>query len=103
MGLAVNTKLGWTIAGLLKMAATTARYSCNLTIVNASIIVSSNDKEVSIAVALRHLNNVDTLGIEPEKTEMSRKEVREQWALNKSTFWKDGCITVQMLWKGKFA
>jgi hypothetical protein len=34
---------------------------------------------------------------------MRRKEVREQAALDKSTFWKDGRITVQMLWKGKFA
>jgi hypothetical protein len=99
--LAVNTKLGWTIAGPLKTAATTARYSCNVKIVNASTIVSSKDEEVSIAVKLRHLNNVNALGIEPKKTEMSRKEVRKQAALNKSTFWKDGCITLQMLWCGK--
>jgi hypothetical protein len=95
--LAVNTKLGWTIAGQLKTAATTARYSCNVTIVNTSTIVSSNEEELSIAVDLRRLNDVDALGIEPKKTEMSRKEVREQAALDKSTFWKDGRITVQML------
>jgi hypothetical protein len=100
--LAVNTKLGWTIAGPLKTAATTARYSCNVTIVNASTITSSNDEEVSIAIELRRLNDVDALGIEPKKTEMSSKEVREQGALDKSTFWKNGRITVQKLWKGKF-
>jgi hypothetical protein len=100
--LASNTKLGWTITGPLKTAAMTARYRCNVTIVNASTIVSSNEEEVSIAVELRRLNDVDALGIEPKKTEMSRKEVREQAALDKSTFWKDGRITVQMLWKGRF-
>ncbi len=72
--LAVNSKLGWTIAGPLKTAATTACFSCNVTIVNTCTIVSSNDEEVSIAVELRRLK-----------------------------FWKDGRITVQMLWKGKFA
>jgi hypothetical protein len=101
--LAVNSKLGWTIAGPLKTAATTACFSCNVTIVNTCTIVSSNDEEVSIAVELRRLNEVDALGIKPRKTEMSRKEVSEQADLNKSTFWKDGRITVQMLWKGKFA
>jgi hypothetical protein len=60
--LAVNTKLGWTIAGPLKTAATTARYSCNVTIVNASTIVTSNEEEVSIAVELRRLNDIDALG-----------------------------------------
>jgi hypothetical protein len=34
---------------------------------------------------------------------MSRKEEREQAALDRTTFWKDGRITVQMLWKGEFA
>jgi hypothetical protein len=101
--LAVNTKLGWTIAGPLKTEATTARYSCNVTVVNASTIVSSNKEEVSIAVELRRLNAVDAMSIEPKKTEMCRKEVHKQAGLNKSTFWKDGRITVQMLWKGKFA
>jgi hypothetical protein len=80
--LAVNTKLGWTIAGPLKMAATTARYSCNVTVVNASTIISSNDEEVSIAVELRRLNDFDALGIEPKKTEMSGKEGRKQAALD---------------------
>ncbi len=102
--LAVNTKLGWTIAGPLKTAATTARYSCNVMIVNASTIVTSNEEEVSIAVTLRRINDVNALGIAPKMTEMSRnKEVREQAALDKSTFCKDLRITVQMLWKGKFA
>jgi hypothetical protein len=101
--LAVNAKLGWTIAGPLKMAATTAHYSCKVTIVNASTIVTSNEEEVSIAVELRRLNDVAPLGIKPEMTEMSCKEVHKQAALNKSTFWKYGRITVQRLWKGKFA
>jgi hypothetical protein len=49
--LAVDTKLGWTITGLLKTAATTARYSCHTTIVNASAIAASNEnEEVTIAV-----------------------------------------------------
>jgi hypothetical protein len=102
--LAVNTKLGWTIAGPLKTAATTGRYSCHTTVVNASATVTSNEnEEVSVAVELRRLNDVDALGIEPKKTEMSRKEEREQAALDRTTFWKDGRITVQMLWKGEFA
>jgi hypothetical protein len=102
--LAVNTKLGWTIAGPLKTAATAARYSCHTTVVNASTAVASNENEgISIAVELRRLNDVDALGIKPKKTEMSRKEEREQAALDRTTFWKDGCITVQMLWKGEFA
>jgi hypothetical protein len=73
--LTVNTKLGWTIAGPLKAASMTARYSCHTTVVNASTVVASkeNDK-VSIAVELRHLNDVEALGNEPKKTEMSRKE-----------------------------
>ncbi len=49
------------------------------------------------------LIEVDALGIECKKTEMSRKEEREQAALDRTTFWKDGCITVQMLWKGEFS
>ncbi len=102
--LAVNTKLGWTIAGPLKTAATTARYSCHTMVINASTAVTSNEnEEVSIAVELGRLNDVDALGIEPKKTEMSRKEEREQAALDRTTFWKDGRITVQMLCKGEFA
>jgi hypothetical protein len=51
--LAVNTKLGWTIADPLKTAAMTARYSCHATVVNASTTVASNENEdVSIAVEL---------------------------------------------------
>jgi hypothetical protein len=70
--LAVNTKLEWTIADPLKTAATTARYSCHTTVVKASTAVASNEnEEVSIAVELQRLNNVDALGIEPKKTEMS--------------------------------
>ncbi len=102
--LAVNTKLGWTIAGPLKTAATTARYSCHMTVVNASTIAASNENEdVTIAVELRCLNPVDALGIEPKKTEMSQKEEQKQAALDRTTFWKDGRITVQMLWKEEFA
>ncbi len=69
--LALNTKQGWTIAGPLKTAATTARYSCHTTIVKASTVVTGIDEEVTIAVKLRHLNDVDALGIKPKKTEMS--------------------------------
>jgi hypothetical protein len=102
--LAVNTKLRWTIAGPLKTAAMTACYSCHTTVVNASTIAASNEnEEITIAVKLRCLNDVDALGIEPKKTEMSLKEEREQAALDRTTFWKDGRITVQMLWKGEFA
>jgi hypothetical protein len=101
--LVVNTELGWTIAGPLKTAAMTARYSCHTTIVNASTAVTSIDEEVTIAVDLRRLNNIDALGIKPKKTEMSRKEERKQAALDRTMFWKDGRITVQMLWKGEFA
>jgi hypothetical protein len=102
--LAVNTKLEWTIAGPLKTAATTAGYGCHTTVVNASTTVTSKEnEEVSIAVELQPFNNVDALGIEPKKTEMSRKEEREQAALDRTTFWKEGRITVQMLWKGEFA
>jgi hypothetical protein len=100
--LAVNTKLGWTIAGPLKTTAMAARYSCKITIVNASTIVTSNKEEVSVAVKLRRLNDVDALGIEPKKMEMSRKEEREQAALDRTMFWKDGKITIQMSWKGEF-
>jgi hypothetical protein len=85
------------------MAASTARYSCNATVVNASTVTPSENKKVTIAVELRRLNNIDALGIKPKKTEVSQKEEREQAALNRTTFWKDGRITVQMLWKGEFA
>ncbi len=34
---------------------------------------------------------------------MSRKEEGVQAALDRTTFWKDSRITVQMLWKGEFA
>jgi hypothetical protein len=51
--IALNTKLGWTIAGPLKTASSTARYSCNTTVVNVSTVVPSKYKEVSIAVELR--------------------------------------------------
>jgi hypothetical protein len=34
---------------------------------------------------------------------MSSKEMHKLAALNKSTFWRDERITVQKLWKGKFA
>jgi hypothetical protein len=33
---------------------------------------------------------------------MSRKEEQEQAVLDRTTFWKDGNITVHMLWKGVF-
>ncbi len=101
--LAVNMKLGWTIAGPLKTAATTAGYSCHTTIVNASTLVTGINEEVTIAAELRRLNNDDALGIEPKRMEMSQKEEHEQAALNRTTFWKDGHITVQMLCKGDFA
>ncbi len=100
---ALNTKLGWTIVGPLKTAASTACYSCNTTVVNASTVVPGKYEEVSIAVELQRLNDVNALGIEPKKMEMSRKEEREQAALDRTTFWRDGRITVQMMWKGEFA
>jgi hypothetical protein len=64
--LAVNTKLGWTIAGPLKTAATTAHHRGNVSIVNASTIVTDNKEEVSIAMKLRRLKDVDALDIEPK-------------------------------------
>jgi hypothetical protein len=66
--LAVNTKLGWTIASPLKTAATMACYCCHTTVVDASTIAASNEnEEVTIAIELRRLNNVDALGIELKK------------------------------------
>jgi hypothetical protein len=35
--------------------------------------------------------------------EMSRKQEQEQAALDRTTFWKDRHITVQMLGKGEFS
>jgi hypothetical protein len=51
--LALNTKLGWTIAGPLNTAAMTAHYSCHTTVVNESTAVARNEnEEVSIAIKL---------------------------------------------------
>jgi hypothetical protein len=101
--LALKTQLGWTIAGPLCAAAAPTKYNCYTTIVNASAVVFEQEEEVSIAAELRRLNDVDALGIEPKKTALSRKKEREQAALDKSTFWENGRITVRMLWKGEFA
>jgi hypothetical protein len=100
--LALKTQLGWTIAGPLRAATAPTKYNCYTMIVNASTVVFEQEEEVSIAAERRRLNDVDALGIEPKKTAMSRKEEREQAALDKSTFWENGRITVQMLWKGEF-
>ncbi len=101
--LALKMQLGWTIAGPLGAAAAPTKYNCYTTIINASTVVLKQEEEVSIAAELRRLNDVDALGIEPKKTVMSRKEEREQAALDKWMFWENGRITVQMLCKGEFA
>ncbi len=101
--LALKTQLSWTIADPLRAAAAPTKYNCYTTIVNASTIVFEQEEEVSITAKLRRFTDVDALGIKPKKTAMSRQEEREQAALNKLTFWENGHITVQMLWKGELA
>ena len=80
-----------------------------MSIVNASTVVIEEivdaelEDDVSVAVELRRLNDVNAMGIEPKRTQLSRPEDRKQAVLDKSTTWVDGRVIVGMLWRGEFS
>ena len=80
-----------------------------MTIINASTLVIEKivneelEEDVSVALELRCLNDVDTMGIKPKRTQLSRQEDREQAVLDKATTWVDGRVVVGILWRGEFS